>query len=164
MKSEKGDRNRNESTVADEIEGQKAGPPERPELSGRIGSTTPVTKWMLYQHTRAGKGDVGDVEALCDTLRGIDEYLPEQFGGLVKEVVRLLLEWNRVTSRLEKLEEDQRLVEEFESLKSNGVRTGEAHKKMANGPGRLSTEETVEKELARARKRLALPVSRWRRD
>ena len=164
MKSEKGERNRNESTAADEIERQKVEPPERPKLSCRIGSTTPVAKWRLYQHTRAGKGDVGDVEALCDTLRGIDEYLPKQFEGLVGEVERLLLEWNRVTSRLEKIEKDQRLVAELESLKSSGVRPGEALKEMAKGPSRLSTEETVEKELARARKRLAKPVSRWRRD
>lgn len=163
MKSDKGERNHNEATFSDELEPQRVEPPRRPDLSRRIGSTMPVASWRLYQHTRGGKTGVGDVEALCDTLRGVDEYLPEQFEGLVGEVERLLLEWNRVISRLEKLEEDQRLVAEFESLKSR-MGYGEALREIARGPSRLSTEKTVENELARARKRLAEPVSRWRKD
>lgn len=164
MTDERAGRRRDEPTVEDEVERQEVEPPERPELSSRIGATMPVVSWRLYQHTRAGKGNVGDVSALCDALRGVDEYLPPQFEGMVDEVERLLHEWNRVSSRLEKLERDRKLVAEFERLKSSGRRTGEALEEMAQAHGTPTTAEGMEKALSRARKRLAVPISRWRRD
>jgi hypothetical protein len=118
----------------------------------------PVMDWRLYNKTRAGKGRVGDIEALCRALGGAEEYLPGELAGMADEAAKLLRDWNRVASRVAKLEDDRKLLERFDTLRAGGATVAEACETIAEEPGAHGSAKGVEKAVERARRRLSAPL------